>query len=120
VLVFNKIDRLDDVAPRIDRPGEGKNRVWVSARDGKGLDLLREALGEALQLRHVTGSVRIASQDARLRARLHELGAVRSEQADEHGWVVEVDLAVTDAERLFAQANGEALRPLLETVQAPT
>ncbi|ALN86926.1 GTPase HflX [Lysobacter capsici] len=120
LLVFNKIDRLDDVAPRIDRPGEGKNRVWVSARDGKGLDLLREALGEALQLRHVTGSVRIASQDARLRARLHELGAVRSEQADEHGWVVEVDLAVTDAERLFAQANGEALRPLLETVQAPT
>ncbi len=120
LLVFNKIDRLDDVAPRIDCPGEGKNRVWVSARDGKGLDLLREALGEALQLRHVTGSVRIASQDARLRARLHELGAVRSEQADEHGWVVEVDLAVTDAERLFAQANGEALRPLLETVQAPT
>ncbi|ATE72799.1 ribosome rescue GTPase HflX [Lysobacter capsici] len=120
LLVFNKIDRLDEVAPRIDRPGEGKNRVWVSARDGKGLDLLREALGEALQLRHVTGSVRIASQDARLRARLHELGAVRSEQADEHGWVVEVDLAVTDAERLFAQANGEALRPLLETVQAPT
>jgi len=120
LLVFNKIDRLDDVAPRIDRPGEGKNRVWVSARDGKGLDLLREALGEALQLRHVTGSVRIASQDARLRARLHELGAVRSEQADEHGWVVDVDLAVTDAERLFAQAHGEALRPLLETVQAPT
>ncbi|QWF15539.1 ribosome rescue GTPase HflX [Lysobacter capsici] len=120
LLVFNKIDRLDEVAPRIDRPGEGKNRVWVSARDGKGLDLLREALGEALQLRHVTGSVRIASQDARLRARLHELGAVRSEQADEHGWLVDVDLAVTDAERLFAQPNGEALRPLLETVQAPT
>lgn len=120
VLVFNKIDRLDGVVPRIDRPGDEKHRVWVSARDSQGLDLLRTALGEALQLRHVQGRVHIASRDARLRARLHELGAVRAEQADEHGWQVEVDLAQADAERLFAQAHGEALRPLLETAQTPT
>ncbi|MBT2746955.1 MULTISPECIES: ribosome rescue GTPase HflX [unclassified Lysobacter] len=120
VLVFNKIDRLDGVAPRIDRPGEEKNRVWVSARDGQGLDLLRSALGEALQLRHVQGSVRIVPQAAKLRARLHELGAVRAEQADELGWLVEVDLAVADAQRLFVQAHGEVLRPLLEAAQAPT
>ncbi|MGH8083064.1 MAG: GTPase HflX, partial [Lysobacter sp.] len=78
------------------------------------------ALGEALQLQHLQGSLHIASRDARLRARLHELGAVRSEQADEHGWTVQIDLAVADAQRLFAQANGEALRPLLEAAQAPT
>ncbi|UJB17714.1 MULTISPECIES: ribosome rescue GTPase HflX [Lysobacter] len=120
VLVFNKIDRLDGVAARIDRPGEEKNRVWVSARDGQGLDLLRTALGEALQLRHVQGSVRIVPQAAKLRARLHELGAVRAEQADELGWLVEVDLAVADAQRLFVQAHGEVLRPLLEAAQAPT
>ncbi|MGH8083621.1 MAG: ribosome rescue GTPase HflX, partial [Lysobacter sp.] len=47
VLVFNKIDRLDGAVPRIDRPGEEKLRVFVSARDGQGLDLLRTALGEA-------------------------------------------------------------------------
>ncbi|MGO4780736.1 GTPase HflX, partial [Lysobacter sp. 2RAB21] len=87
VLVFNKIDRLDGVAARIDRPGEEKNRVWVSARDGQGLDLLRTALGEALQRRHVQGSVRIVPQAAKLRARRHELGAVRAEQADELGWL---------------------------------
>ncbi|ALN90512.1 ribosome rescue GTPase HflX [Lysobacter gummosus] len=120
VLVFNKVDRLDGVAARIDRPGEEKNRVWVSARDGQGLDLLRTALGEALQLRHVQGSVRIVPQAAKLRARLHELGAVRAEQADELGWLVEVDLAVADAQRLFVQAHGEVLRPLLEAAQAPT
>ncbi|MGO1068570.1 ribosome rescue GTPase HflX [Lysobacter sp. CA199] len=120
VLVFNKIDRLEGVVPRIDRPGEEKLRVFVSARDGLGLDLLRTALGEALQLQHLQGSVHIASRDARLRARLHELGAVRAEQADEQGWTVQVDLAVADAQRLFAQAHGEALRPLLEAAQAPT
>jgi len=120
LLVFNKIDRLDGVAPRLDRPGEERHRVFLSARDGGGLDLLREALGEALQLRRVQGAVRVAPQDARLRARLHELGAVRSERADEHGWQLEVDLPVADAQRLFAQAHGEPLRPLLETVETPT
>ncbi|QWP76261.1 GTPase HflX [Lysobacter sp. K5869] len=120
LLVFNKIDRLDGVAPRVDRPGEERHRVWLSARAGEGLDLLRESLAQALQLRRVQGGVRIAPRDARLRARLHELGAVRSEQADEHGWLVEVDMAVADAQRLFAQAHGEPLRPLLETVETPT
>ncbi|MBX9402254.1 GTPase HflX [Lysobacter sp. BMK333-48F3] len=120
LLVFNKIDRLEGVPPRVDRPGEERHRVWVSARQGLGLDMLRGALGEALQLRHIAGELRIAPQDARLRARLHELGAVRAEQADEHGWLLQVDLALADAQRLFVQAHGEALRPLLEAVQDPT
>ncbi|MDG2516534.1 ribosome rescue GTPase HflX [Lysobacter soli] len=117
VLVFNKIDRLgadgEIVAPRIDRPAEGRVRVWLSARDGLGLDLLRLALAEALELRHVVGEVRLPPQAAKLRARLHDLGAVRGEDHDEHGWRIRVDLPLADAQRLFAQAHGEALRHLL-------
>jgi GTP-binding protein HflX len=60
--------------------------------------------------------LRVPPQAARLRARLHELGAVRRESHDEHGWLLEVDLAIADAQRLFAQAHGEWLRPLLETL----
>lgn len=120
LLVFNKIDKLgtgeegaEAVEPRLDRPAEGRMRVWLSARDGRGLDLLRQGLAEALELRHVTGELRLPPQAARLRARLHELGAVRSEDHDEHGWVINVDLALADAQRLFVQAHGEVLRPLL-------
>lgn len=119
LLVFNKIDKLGDgegdepVQPRLDRPAEGRMRVWLSARDGRGLDLLREGLAEALELRHVSGELRLPPQAARLRARLHELGAVRGEDHDEHGWVINVDLALADAQRLFVQAHGEVLRPLL-------
>lgn len=117
VLVFNKIDRLgadgETIAPRIDRPAEGRVRVWLSARDGLGLDLLRQALAEALELRHVVGEVRLPPQAAKLRARLHDLGAVRGEDHDEHGWRIRVDLPLADAQRLFAQAHGEALRHLL-------
>ena len=137
VLVFNKIDRLplqvqDEpagaelpghgspapespaMAPRHDHPGEGPQRVWLSARDGIGLDLLREAVAEALVLRHVIGEVRLPSRAARLRARLHELEAVRGEEVDEHGWILQVDLAIADLQRLLAQAGGDALQQLLE------
>jgi len=123
LLVFNKIDKLghggdgsegdEPVQPRLDRPAEGRMRVWLSARDGRGLELLREGLAEALELRHVSGELRLPPQAARLRARLHELGAVRGEDHDEHGWVINVDLALADAQRLFVQAHGEVLRPLL-------
>ncbi|HEY5850697.1 MAG TPA: ribosome rescue GTPase HflX [Lysobacter sp.] len=120
LLVFNKIDKLgvgeegaEAVEPRLDRPAEGRMRVWLSARDGRGLDLLRQGLAEVLELRHVSGELRLPPQAARLRARLHELGAVRGEDHDEHGWVINVDLALADAQRLFVQAHGEVLRPLL-------
>jgi GTP-binding protein HflX len=125
LLVFNKIDRLGDVSaetdgpampvqPRHDRPAEGRQRVWLSARDGTGLDLLRSAVGEALELRHVTGEIRLPARAARLRARLHELGAVRAERADDEGWLMELDMAEADAQRLYAQAHGDVLRPLVE------
>ncbi|MFC3551118.1 ribosome rescue GTPase HflX [Lysobacter cavernae] len=116
LLVFNKIDKVEGAQPRHDRPAEGRMRVWVSARDGQGLDVLRAAIAEALQLRHVSGELRLPPQAARLRARLHALGAVKAESHDEAGWLLTVDLAVADAQRLFVQAHGEALRPLLETV----
>ncbi|GAB3374916.1 GTPase HflX [Lysobacter rhizosphaerae] len=123
LLVYNKIDRLereDNAAPepRHDRPGEGRQRVWVSAQLGLGLDLVRKALADVLELRHVVGELRLPSQAARLHARLHELGVIREEAHDEHGWRLQVDMAIADALKLFPQAHGEALRPLLEAAGA--
>ncbi|MFC5570645.1 ribosome rescue GTPase HflX [Lysobacter yangpyeongensis] len=123
LLVFNKIDRLereDGAAPepRHDHPGEGRQRVWVSAQLGLGLDLLRRALAEVLELRHVVGELRLPSRAARLHARLHAIGAIREETHDEQGWRLQVDLAIADALRLYAQAHGDALRPLLEAAGA--
>jgi GTPase len=128
LLVFNKIDRLEREGesgeawtapePRHDRPGEGRQRVWVSAQLGLGLDLLRKALAEVLELRHVVGEVRLPSEAARLHARLHAIGAIREEVHDEQGWLLHVDMAIADAQKLYVQAHGEALRPLLDAVGA--
>jgi len=113
LLVFNKIDRIEGAVPRIDRRGEERHAAWISARDGLGLDLLREALGERLGLQRVVGEILLPTDAGRLRARLHALDAVRGEQHDADGWRLRVDLPAADAMRLAAQADGAPLRPLL-------
>lgn len=47
LLVFNKIDRVPAIQPRIDRDEAGMPaRVWLSAATGDGVPLLRQALVE--------------------------------------------------------------------------
>jgi GTPase len=45
--IYNKIDLLADCQPRLDRDASGRIcRVWLSARRGDGIDLLRQTLVE--------------------------------------------------------------------------
>lgn len=51
IFVMNKID-LTDLPARVERDEYGRiSRVWLSAQSGAGVDLLRNALGEALEAR---------------------------------------------------------------------
>jgi GTP-binding protein HflX len=121
LLVYNKIDRVEGALPRHDATDGSRERVWISARDNAGLDLLRDALGARLGLRRIQGDLRLPPAAGRLRARLHALGAVRAESHDEHGWSISLDLAAADAERLATDAHGEPLRSLLiEAAVVPT
>jgi len=118
LLVFNKIDRIDGAEVRHDAqdgiPDEARReRVWISARDGLGLPLLQSVLGKRLGLQHVTGELRLPPSAGRLRSRLHQLEVVRSEQADEDGWLLDVDLPIAEAEKLAAGEGGEPIRALL-------
>jgi GTP-binding protein HflX len=114
VLVYNKIDRIEDAKPRHDQPNEGRERVWLSARDTLGLGLLEDALVQRLSLVRVQGMLHLPAAHAeRLRSRLHALSAVRSETHDEDGWHIEVDLSLADAKRLAVQAGGAPLEALL-------
>lgn len=45
IIIYNKIDKLDDQKPRLEHDNNGRiNRVWLSAQTGEGLDLLRQTL----------------------------------------------------------------------------
>jgi len=118
LLVFNKIDRIEGAEVRHDAqdgvPDEARReRVWISARDDRGLDLLQRVLGQRLGLQHVTGTLRLPPAAGRLRSRLHALEVVQGEQADEEGWLLEVDIPIAEAERLAASREGAPIRALL-------
>ncbi|MGJ4730208.1 ribosome rescue GTPase HflX [Luteimonas sp. SDU101] len=132
LLVFNKIDRIEGAQARRDAPeaangsGDalpggtvalGRERVWISARDGLGLDLLQQALSQRLAQRRIVAELALPPEAGRLRARLHQLEAVRAESQDEHGWRLQVDLSEADAARLAAQGDGALLRPLLPELE---
>ena len=125
VLVYNKIDRIEGASERHEQPNDVRQRVWISARDGRGLELLREAIASAVGTDRVQGEVRLPPEAGRLRARLHALEAVRDEAHDDApgsggGWKLLVDLALADAARLASQADGAPLRPLLPAVGEET
>ncbi|MCG6117843.1 MAG: GTPase HflX [Aquimonas sp.] len=104
VQVFNKIDRVEDAQPRRDaEPGSEVERVFISARDGLGLDLLRQALSARFASHRFVDALRLEPSAGRIRARLFALGAVRSETVDEEGWELQVDLPLAQAGRLAAE-----------------
>ncbi|ATS21013.1 MULTISPECIES: ribosome rescue GTPase HflX [Xanthomonas] len=118
LLVFNKIDKIEGAEVRHDAQDgipdpARRERVWVSARDGRGLEELQHALGQRLDLRHLTGQLRLPPSAGRLRSRLHQLEVVRNEQIDEEGWLLDVDLPMVEAERLAAGQDGAPLRAML-------
>ncbi|MFZ6046143.1 ribosome rescue GTPase HflX [Pseudomonas sp. CR3202] len=90
--VYNKVDLLENVEPHIQRDGDGKpERVWLSARDGNGLELLEQAVAELLGEDLFVGTLRLPQRFGRLRAQFFAMGAV---QTEEHNEVGDILLAV--------------------------
>lgn len=78
--VYNKIDLIPEVAPRIDRDDAGKPvAVWLSAQSGLGCELLDEAIAELLGTEMVIAQLLLRPQDGRLRAALYEQQAIAQE-----------------------------------------
>lgn len=101
--VYNKIDLLGEFEPHIQRDGNGiPVRVWVSASNGDGLDLLQQAITERLGEDIIQESVLLEHDEARLRAQFYEVAAVTAERIADDGRV-ELDLRVqrSDLNRLL-------------------
>ena len=132
ILVFNKIDLLSVDADSADEPVDKSARrerdcpPKASRRSGSRPAPALDSICCAPRFRIASprsackANCNCRRNPARLRARLHALGAIEEEVADEHGWRVQLDLSRAQAEQLATESGGDALEPLLAAPAAPT
>lgn len=105
--VYNKLDLLEDREPRVDRDEEGKPvRVWVSAHNGAGIELLLDSVSELLAEDLVHEHLVLNNQHGRLRALFYTAGAVVEETCNEAGQTcLEIRLQRQDFNQLLRKAG---------------
>lgn len=87
ITALNKIDQLEGLAPN---PADYPNAVFISAREGDGLDTLLETVASTLNAQlSVDVQVRIPYQEGRLVSLFHQRGSIRREQHRPDGTVIE-------------------------------
>lgn len=92
--VFNKIDLMPDIKPRIDRDDAGNAMsVWISAETGAGIDLLYQVLAEIFASSKVKRHLNLLPSQGAVRAKLYQLGSVLEEDVSEQGgWELWVEI----------------------------
>lgn len=103
ILVYNKIDQLEDIKPHIDRDDEGNIiRIWLSAQTGEGCELLLQALTESLARTMVEFTLSIPPSEQQWRGILFGLNCIESESYTEEGnWLVDIRLPTDEWNRLL-------------------
>lgn len=107
LLVFNKIDQTDQQA-RIEYNERAEPvAVYISAKQGLGIELLLQVIRERLADDFTQLDLKLPADAAIWRARLHELSAVQTESFTELG-ETQLRIALSKAEwaRLLKQSDG--------------
>ncbi|WP_166425408.1 ribosome rescue GTPase HflX [Paraglaciecola sp. 20A4] len=120
LMICNKIDRMDGVEPRIDRDEDGvPTRVWMSAQQGLGTELLFEALSGCLANNMVRHQLRIPPQEGKLRGDLFNLNCISAESYAENGdWLVEIHMPLADWQRLAKHADADLTTYIVDELEA--
>ncbi|VAW52542.1 Ribosome LSU-associated GTP-binding protein HflX [hydrothermal vent metagenome] len=85
IQIMNKVD-LTGVKPRIDYADDGSvKRIWLSVESDTGIELLKQTLIDLFREKMVEGKLLLSPADARVRAKLFEIGAIREEDINEDG-----------------------------------
>ena len=107
LMVCNKIDRMDGVRAKIDRDESGMPiRVWLSAQQGLGIDLLLSAISECLSKNMVQHSLLIPPHKSSLRGVFFDMNCIATESYAEDGdWQVDVRMEQRDWNRLIKRVD---------------
>ena len=86
LLVYNKIDLLENVAPHIEYDDENKPVAgYLSAHSGEGLELLLEAIKVRLKNEILSFTLTLLPQEGKIRHALYQLDSIRHEQISDEG-----------------------------------
>ncbi|MBQ4813719.1 GTPase HflX [Pseudoalteromonas luteoviolacea] len=109
LLVYNKIDLVEEIQPKIDRDENGMPiRVWLSAQANEGIELLSQAISELLAKKMFSNRLVLPPAFGKLRGALFNLNAVNHESYDDQGnWLLDVRLPQADWERLKKEQGPE-------------
>lgn len=115
LIVCNKIDRLEGVKPKIDRDDTGRPiRVWVSAQDGLGIDLLKSALTECLHKSMVEYQLKVPANEGRLRGMLYNLNCIAQQSySDDGDWLVDIKMLESDWNKMNKQLENRLTNYIL-------
>jgi GTP-binding protein HflX len=107
LMVCNKIDRMDGVIAKIDRDESGMPiRVWLSAQQGLGIDLLLSAITECLSKNMVQHSLLIPPHKSSLRGVFFDMNCIAAEGYAENGdWQIDVRMEQRDWNRLIKRVD---------------
>ncbi|OOF55710.1 GTPase HflX [Rodentibacter genomosp. 2] len=86
LLIYNKIDLLNDVLPHIEYDDENKPiAVYLSAHNEEGIDLLLEAIKLRLKNEILSLNLTLQPYEGKLRHTLYQRDAIRNEQITKQG-----------------------------------
>lgn len=86
LLVYNKIDQLENVTPYIEYDEKHlPSAVYISANSGSGLDLLLEAIRLRLTEHILNLQITLPPSDGKLRHAFYQLNCVEKEEINEQG-----------------------------------
>jgi GTP-binding protein HflX len=103
LMVYNKVDLLEGQNPRIERDDAGNIiRVWLSAINNQGLDLLAEAIAEIVATDQVQAWLKIPPEQGQWRSVLFSAVSIQEETFTEQGdWLINIETSRREYEKLL-------------------
>ena len=105
LLIYNKIDQLEDIQPHIEYDDQNKPvAVYLSAQSGDGINLLVDAIREHLKNEILHFRLTLSSQEGKIRHHLYRLNCIRKEEISEQGdFLLEIQIDKVEWLKLIKQ-----------------
>ena len=105
LLIYNKIDQLEDIQPHIEYDDQNKPvAVYLSAQSGDGINLLVDAIRERLKNEILHFQLTLSSQEGKIRHHLYRLNCIRKEEISEQGdFLLEIQINKIEWLKLIKQ-----------------